>query len=87
MIEVRPANAKLRQRRAAIVASIAGVDPAIAADALARHGDVKRAVLGHAGLADAEIEAALTAAGGKLRVALAAATRGQARSDARSDDR
>src|SRR4051812_26701014 len=73
MIEVRPANAKLRQRRAAIVASIAGVDPAIAADALARHGDVKRAVLGLAGVADAEIDAALAAAGGKLRAALASA--------------
>ena len=71
MIEVRPANAKLRQRRTAIVASIAGVDPAIAADALARHGDVKRAVLGLTGLSDAEIDAALAAAGGKLRVALA----------------
>jgi N-acetylmuramic acid 6-phosphate etherase len=73
MIEVRPANAKLRQRRTAIVASIAGVDPAIAADALARHGDVKRAVLGLAGLSDPEIDAALVAAGGKLRPALAAA--------------
>jgi len=71
MIEVRPGNAKLRQRRAAIVASIAGVEPAIAADALARHGDVKRAVLGLAGLPDPEIDAALAAAGGKLRVALA----------------
>jgi N-acetylmuramic acid 6-phosphate etherase len=73
MIDVRPANAKLRQRRTAIVASIAGVDPAIAADALARHGDVKRAVLGLAGLSDPEIDAALVAAGGKLRVALASA--------------
>lgn len=73
MIEVRPGNAKLRQRRTAIVASIAGVDPAIAADALARHGDVKRAVLGLNGLSDPEIDAALAAAGGKLRVALAGA--------------
>lgn len=71
MIDVRPGNAKLRQRRTAIVASIAGVEPAIAADALARHGDVKRAVLGLAGLSDPEIDAALVAAGGKLRVALA----------------
>ena len=75
MIEVRPANAKLRQRQAAIVASIAGVEPAIAADALARHGDVKRAVLGLAGLTDPEIDQALAGAGGKLRAALASAAR------------
>lgn len=73
MIEVRPGNAKLRQRRTGIVASIAGVDPALAADALERHGSVKRAVLGLAGLSDPEIDAALAAAGGKLRVALASA--------------
>jgi N-acetylmuramic acid 6-phosphate etherase len=79
MIEVRPGNAKLRQRRTAIVASIAGVEPAIAADALARHGDVKRAVLGLAGLSAPEIEAALAAAGGKLRIALASAARSRPR--------
>jgi len=73
MIDVRPANAKLRQRQAGIVAAIARVDAAIAADALTRHGDVKRAVLGLAGLSDPEIDAALVAAGGKLRVALASA--------------
>lgn len=71
MIDVRPENAKLRQRRTAIVASIANVDRATAADALARHGDVKRAVLGLAGLADDEIEAALASVGGNLRAALA----------------
>jgi N-acetylmuramic acid 6-phosphate etherase len=70
MIEVRPANAKLRQRRTTIVSAIAQVDRATAADALARHGDVKRAVLGLAGMSDAEIEAALTGAGGNLRRAL-----------------
>ena len=70
MIEVRPGNAKLRQRRIQIVASIARVEPAIAADALERHGDVKRAVLGLAGMSDAEIEAALIRAGGNLRTAL-----------------
>jgi N-acetylmuramic acid 6-phosphate etherase len=83
MIDVRPANAKLRQRQAAIVASIAGVDPAIAADALARHGDVKRAVLGLAGLSDPEIDQALAGAGGKLRAALATAARRDPRSDPR----
>lgn len=75
MVDVRPANAKLRQRQAAIVASIAGVDPARAADALTRHGDVKRAVLGLAGLSDAELEAALASAGGNLRKALERTTR------------
>lgn len=79
MIDVRPANAKLRQRRTAIVASIAGVDPALAADALARHGDVKRAVLGLAGMPEGEIEAALASAGGNLRTALGKTPR--ARSD------
>ena len=79
MIDVRPANAKLRQRRTAIVASIAGVDRTIAADALARHGDVKRAVLGIAGLPDGEIDEALASAGGNLRLALGRIAR--ARSD------
>ena len=79
MIEVRPANAKLRQRQAAIVASIAQVDAARAADALARHGDVKRAVLGLSGMTATEIEAALANAGGNLRAALGRTRR--ARSD------
>jgi N-acetylmuramic acid 6-phosphate etherase len=78
MIEVRPANAKLRQRRTAIVASIAQVDPASAADALARHGDVKRAVLALGGLSGSEIEAALDDAGGNLRTALGRTRRGRA---------
>jgi N-acetylmuramic acid 6-phosphate etherase len=83
MIEVRPANAKLRHRRIQIVASIARVEPAIAADALERHGDVKRAVLGLAGMSDAEIETALDGAGGHLRAALGRLT--NARHGARSD--
>ncbi|HEY0478367.1 MAG TPA: N-acetylmuramic acid 6-phosphate etherase [Kofleriaceae bacterium] len=70
MIEVRATNAKLRQRQAAIVASIAGVDAATAGDALARHGDVKRAVLALSGRSGTEIDAALARAGGNLRVAL-----------------
>ncbi len=70
MIDMRPENAKSRQRRVAIVARIASVDGQAAADALARHGDVKRAVLGLAGLSDAEVEAALAHAGGNLRLAL-----------------
>jgi N-acetylmuramic acid 6-phosphate etherase len=81
MINVRPDNAKLRGRRAAIVAHIAGVDLAVAADALAHHGDLKRAVLGLAGLSRADAEAALARAGGNLRRALGvmAAGRGDAR--------
>jgi len=75
MIDVRPANAKLRQRQAAIIASIAQVDTALAADALARHGDVKRAVLGLSGMPESEIEAALANAGGNLRTALGRTTR------------
>jgi len=77
MVEVRPANAKLRQRQIAIVSSIAAVDPGAAADALARHGDVKRAVLGLAGMAEREIDAALAGAGGNLRAALARTARGR----------
>ncbi|HKE15674.1 MAG TPA: N-acetylmuramic acid 6-phosphate etherase [Kofleriaceae bacterium] len=87
MINVRAENAKLRHRRAAIVASIAGVDLAVAAAALARHGDVKRAVLGLAGLSPADTEAALARSGGNLRVALGAAggaTAARGRSGGRS---
>jgi len=83
MIDVRPANAKLRQRQTAIVASIAEVDPALAADALTRHGDVKRAVLGLAGMAPDEIDGALASTGGNLRVALARIDRGNDRGNPR----
>lgn len=75
MIHVRPGNSKLRQRRASIVASIAGVEREVAADALTRYGDVKLAVLGLAGLSQADAETALAAAGGNLRRALQAAPR------------
>jgi N-acetylmuramic acid 6-phosphate etherase len=77
MIEVRPANAKLRQRQAGIVAAIARVDPAIAGDALTRHGDVKRAVLALAGADPGELDAVLASAGGNLRIALDRIRRGQ----------
>jgi N-acetylmuramic acid 6-phosphate etherase len=72
MCNVRPENAKLRQRCTTIISRIAGVDEDVAADALGRHGDIKRAVLGLAGLSDAEADAALARAGGNLRAALAA---------------
>jgi N-acetylmuramic acid 6-phosphate etherase len=77
MIDVRPANAKLRQRQIGIVAQIAAVDPAVAGDALARHGDVKRAVLALSGVPEHEIDAALASAGGNLRTALAARPRSE----------
>ena len=70
MVDVRPANSKLRQRQAGIVAAIAHVDAAIAADALTRHGDVKRAVLALAGAGAGELDAVLASAGGNLRDAL-----------------
>ncbi|WNG45936.1 N-acetylmuramic acid 6-phosphate etherase [Archangium minus] len=71
MCNVRPENAKLRQRCITIVSRIANVGEEAAADALARHGDVKHAVLGLAGLSHAQAEDALARAGGNLRVALA----------------
>lgn len=74
MCQVRPENAKLRQRCVRIISHIARVEEPAAADALARHGDVPRAVLGLAGLSPAEVDRALVRAGGNLRAALAAAS-------------
>lgn len=70
MVNVRPENAKLRKRCAAMVAQIAQVSDADATDALGRYGTVKRAVLGLSGVADNEIDARLEAAGGVLRRSL-----------------
>lgn len=70
MVNVRPENAKLRQRCITIVSHIAGVGEQAAADAITRHGDVKRAVLGLKGLSPSEADAALARAGGHLRTAL-----------------
>jgi N-acetylmuramic acid 6-phosphate etherase len=70
MCNVRPENAKLRQRCTTIISRIAQVGEDVAADALARHGDIPRAVLGLAGLSTVEADAALSRAGGNLRVAL-----------------
>ncbi|MDC0708656.1 N-acetylmuramic acid 6-phosphate etherase [Stigmatella sp. ncwal1] len=72
MCNVQPENAKLRQRCAAIISRIAQVDEATAAEALQRHGDIKRAVLGLAGLSISQAESALARAGGNLRAALSA---------------
>ncbi|HYF89178.1 N-acetylmuramic acid 6-phosphate etherase [Azospirillum sp.] len=70
MINVRPENAKLRRRCAAMVARIAGVDETAAGAALERHGDVRRAVLGLAGLDNADIDRLLIETGGNLRRAM-----------------
>ena len=70
MINVRPENAKLRRRCTAMVASISIVDETSAGAALERHGDVRRAVLGLAGLDGADIDRLLTETGGNLRRAM-----------------
>jgi N-acetylmuramic acid 6-phosphate etherase len=70
MVNVRPENEKLRQRCAAMVGRIAGCTPETAADALARTGSVKLAVLDLAGADGASASAALGQAGGNLRTAL-----------------
>lgn len=70
MCNVRPENAKLRQRCAAIISRIASVDEETALKAIDRYGDIKRAVLGLAGLSDAEASAVLSRARGNLRAAL-----------------
>ncbi|CAO3402965.1 N-acetylmuramic acid 6-phosphate etherase [Azospirillum palustre] len=76
MINVRPENAKLRRRCTAMVARIAGVDEDAAGAALERHGDVRRAVLGLAGLEAPEIDRLLTGTGGNLRRAMEQARSG-----------
>jgi len=70
MVNLRSENAKGERRRVRIVASIAGVDERAASHALERYGDIKHAVLGLAGLSQAEAESALHRAGGNMRVAL-----------------
>jgi N-acetylmuramic acid 6-phosphate etherase len=70
MVNVRPENEKLRQRCAAMVGRIAGCTPETAADALARTGSVKLAVLDLAGADGASASAALGQARGNLRTAL-----------------
>jgi N-acetylmuramic acid 6-phosphate etherase len=79
MVNLRPENAKGARRRVRIVASIAGVDDEVAAQAITRHGDIKHAVLGLAGLTQAEAEIALVRAGGNMRAALAQVASGRSR--------
>ena len=75
LCNVRPENAKLRQRCVTIISRIAGVGESAAADALARHGDIPRAVLGLAGLSPADADHALVRSGGNLRSALESASK------------
>ena len=73
MVDVRPQNAKLRARACDMVASIAGVAPEAATQALEQaEGRVKPAVLIALGASAAEAEVALAQAGGVLRRAMAA---------------
>jgi N-acetylmuramic acid 6-phosphate etherase len=75
MVNIRPGNAKLERRCAAIVSEIARVGDIEAALALKRHGTIKQAVLGLAGVPDGEIPILLARTGGNLRAALEAARR------------
>jgi N-acetylmuramic acid 6-phosphate etherase len=70
MVNVRAENAKLRARCAAMIAHIAGVDVDRGAEAFARFGSVKRAVLALKGVDPEAIDRRLAAAGGVLRRAL-----------------
>ena len=74
MVNMRISNEKLVQRARRMVAALADTDEAQAADALARAGnDLRRAVLVARGFSPDDADAMLTAAGGDLGDALAAA--------------
>jgi N-acetylmuramic acid 6-phosphate etherase len=74
MVDMRPTNAKLRQRAEQMVARLTGCDPAIAADALLRAGsDVKLAVLVVQGMSVDDARVLIGQSGGNLRAALDAA--------------
>jgi len=74
MVDMRPTNAKLRQRAEQMVARLTGCDPAIAADALLRVGsDVKLAVLVVQGMSVDDARVLIGQSGGNLRAALDAA--------------
>ncbi len=74
MVDMQARNAKLRRRAVAMVAELAGCDPADAAAALAATGGrVKPAVLVALGLSATDAAAALTDSAGHLRPALATA--------------
>jgi N-acetylmuramic acid 6-phosphate etherase len=74
MVDMRPTNAKLRQRAEQMVAKLTGCDPTVAADALLRAGsDVKLAVLVVQGMSVDEARDLIGQSGGSLRAALDAA--------------
>jgi N-acetylmuramic acid 6-phosphate etherase len=74
MVDMRPTNAKLRQRAEQMVARLTGCDPAVAADALLRAGsDVKLAVLVVQGMSVDDARVLIGQSGGNLRAALDAA--------------
>ena len=71
MVDMRPLNAKLRQRAAEMVARIAAVSPEAAQQALSlADNNVKRAVLVAKGLSPEEAVQRLSVTGGNLRAAL-----------------
>lgn len=72
MVEMRPSNAKLRERSVRMVAELTGAEPEAARQTLAAAGGVIKlaTVMLLNGLDRAEAEAALAAAGGNLRQAL-----------------
>lgn len=71
MVNVQPTNAKLRDRAARIVATIAGMQTAEATALLERAGSVKTAVvMRKLGLSREQAEARLRAAGGRLHEVL-----------------
>ena len=73
MVEMRPTNAKLRERAVVIVAQLTGAEMDAARQALEQAGGVIKTatVMLARSLGRADAEAALTAAGGNLRRALA----------------
>ncbi len=70
MVNVRPKNAKLRNRCVAMVMQISHVSEQEATEAVHKFGTVKRAVLGLAGVPEKQIDSRLKEANGVLRKSL-----------------
>jgi N-acetylmuramic acid 6-phosphate etherase len=71
MVDMRPTNAKLRQRAEQMVVKLTGCDSVVAADALLRAGrDVKLAVLVVQGMSVDDARALIGQSSGNLRAAL-----------------
>ncbi len=88
MVGMRPVNAKLERRAAAIVAQAAGVAQEAAAAALSASGNDLRVaiVMAKTGADAAASRAALAAAGGRVRQALASLDAPEAAARTRRDD-